>query len=213
MRAFAFVLAVSCLACTRAPEAMHAHHRFDDADAWAARFEDPSRGAWQKPDEVLAALALPPDAKVADLGAATGYFAVRLARAVPKGVVYGVDVESAMVKYLEARAEKESVLNLKAVLAAYDDAKLPEQVDLILIVDTYHHLDARPAYFTKLKASLKPGGRLAVIDFSPDSKLGPPKDQKLAAAAVEEELGQAGFAVSQRHTFLPEQYFLVFTAP
>jgi ubiquinone/menaquinone biosynthesis C-methylase UbiE len=186
-------------------------HRFDDAEAWAKRFENPSRDAWQKPDEVIAALALAPDAKVADIGAGTGYFPVRLARAVPQGHVYGVDVESAMVKYLAARAEREKLGNLSAVLADFDDAKLPEAVDLVILVNTYHHIDARPAYFKKLQASVKPGGRLAIVDFTRASKMGPPADHKVPPEQVRQELQQAGWTFERAHDFLPEQFFYVFT--
>ncbi len=115
-------------------------HRFEKAEEWAPRFEDPERDAWQKPDEVIAALALPPDAKVADLGSATGYFAVRLARAVPKGHVYGVDIEPDMARYLTERARHEGLNNLTAVVGEPADPKLPEPVDLVLVVDTYHHI-------------------------------------------------------------------------
>ncbi len=191
----------------------HARHSFDDADAWAAQFEDPSREQWQKPAEVIATFALPPDAKVADLGSATGYFAVRIAKVVPQGQVYGVDVESSMVDYLTRRAEREQLGNLTSLLAAYDDAKIPEPVDLILIVNTYHHIEARPAYFTRLARSLKPGGRLAIIDFTPASKKGPPVEGKVPPAQVEVELEQAGYALAVSHAFLPEQFFLVFTHP
>lgn len=187
------------------------HHRFDDAEAWAARFEDPARDAWQKPAQVVEALALKPDAKVADIGSATGYFSVRLAKAVPQGKVFGVDVESSMQKYLASRAEKEGLTNLVAVLGGFDDAKLPEAVDAVLIVDTYHHIDARPAYFQKLKASLAPGATVAIIDFTLATTKGPPKEHRLAPEAVTAELAQAGFALKQQHDFLPDQYFLVFT--
>lgn len=199
------------IGCRTTPEAHHAAHRFDDADAWAARFEDPKREAWQKPSEVIAALALPADAKVADIGSATGYFPVRFARALPKGRVYGVDVESSMVDYLNKRAEQEQLGNLSSHLAEYADAKIPEPVDLILVVNTYHHIEERPAYFTRLAASLKPGGRLAIIDFTRASKMGPEASQKIPPEQVEAELASAGYALSQTHQFLPEQFFLVFT--
>ena len=91
----------------------HAHgdhatvtHRFADAERWAKRFEDPARDAWQQPDHVLAHLALRPDAKVVDIGAATGYFPVRFAKVVPQGRVYGVDVEPTLVNYLNLRAQR-----------------------------------------------------------------------------------------------------------
>src|SRR5262249_56052324 len=79
---------------------MH-EHRFSDAERWSKIFDDPARDAWQKPREVISALAVAPDAAVADIGSGTGYFAVRLARAAPKGVVYGVDTEPSMVRYLD----------------------------------------------------------------------------------------------------------------
>lgn len=186
-------------------------HRFDDANAWAARFENPERDAWQKPDAVVQALALPPDAKVADIGAATGYFPVRFAKALPQGRVYGLDVESSMVEYLNARAEKEGLRNLSAHLAGFDDAKIPEPVDLVILVNTYHHLEARPTYFAKLAASVKPGGRLAIVDFTQATKMGPPVDHRVPPEQVKAELAQAGWAFQVAHDFLPEQFFYVFT--
>lgn len=210
MRTALFASLLSFFAC-RTPTTGHHHdhhHRFDDADAWATRFEDPKRDAWQKPDEVIAALGLAPDAKVADIGSATGYFPVRLAKAVPQGRVYGVDVESSMVEYLNKRAEREGITNLTSVLAEFSDAKIPEPVDVILMVNTYHHIESRPAYFAKLAASLKPGGKLAIVDFKQESKMGP--SEKLPQAQVEAELKEAGYSVAQRHTFLPEQFFVVF---
>jgi cyclopropane fatty-acyl-phospholipid synthase-like methyltransferase len=214
MRTLLVALASSVvLACApKRAEGAHAHadHRFEHAEEWAARFEDPSRDAWQKPDEVIAALGLAADATLADLGSATGYFSVRFARALPAGRVYGVDVESSMVDYLRARAEREALTNLEVVLASYDDAKLPAPVDCVLVVNTFHHIQERPAYFSKLAASLKPGGRLAVIDFKRGSKRGPPDAEKLTVEQVTLELAQAGFVAQSSWAFLPDQYFVTF---
>lgn len=190
-----------------------AHHRFDDAQAWAARFESPERDAWQKPDEVIAALQLKPDMKVADIGAATGYFPVRVARVVPQGHVYGVDIESSMVEYLAHRAQEEGLQNLTAVLATVDDAKIPEPVDVVMLVNTYHHIESRPAYFAKLAASLKPGGRLVVIDIKKGNGKGPPDSEKLTPEEVAKELAEAGYQGAGSFSFLPDQYFLVFARP
>lgn len=197
------------LAC-KTPAPHHAAHRFDDADAWAARFEDPKREAWQKPAEVIAALSLQPEAKIADIGSATGYFPVRIAKTLPKSRVYGVDVESSMVDYLNKRAEQEQLTNLSSHLAEFADAKIPEPVDLILMVNTYHHIEARPAYFAKLKSSLRAGGRIAIIDFTRESKMGPESMEKIPADQVEAELKEAGFKLIETHALLPEQFFLVF---
>ncbi|MGV3624781.1 MAG: class I SAM-dependent methyltransferase [Archangium sp.] len=197
------------LAACAAPN-QHRHHSFDDANAWAQSFEDPSRDEWQKPAEVIAALNLPKSARIADIGSATGYFSTRLAKAVPEGKVYGLDVESSMVEYLDARAEKEGIGNLTAQLAAFDDPKIPEPVDLIIVVDTYHHLDARKVYFAKLAEKLKPDGRIVIIDFKRESKMGPPADMKVGPEAVRAELEAAGYKLATSHDFLPEQFFLVF---
>jgi predicted methyltransferase len=206
--AFAALLALAGLAAAQTP---HTHqHRFSDAEKWARVFDDPERDAWQKPHEVIQALTLKPDAAVADLGAGTGYFAVRLAHMLPKGTVYAADLEPDMVKHLAARAEREGLKNLRAVAAAPDDARLPAKVDLVLLVDVYHHVEDRPRYFRKLADSLAMGGRLAVIDFRLDSPRGPPKASRVAPERVKAELAQAGYALAAEHAFLPDQYFLVF---
>jgi SAM-dependent methyltransferase len=188
----------------------HHQHRFQDAERWASVFDDPARDAWQKPDEVIRALALAPHAVVADIGSGTGYFAVRLARAVPHGHVYGADIEPDMVRHLAERGRREGLANLTAVEATPSDPRLPRAVDLVLVVDTYHHIAERPTYFGRLRPSLRPGGRVAIIDFLPDAPAGPPRQARIAAAVVKEEMGRAGYDLVTEHTFLPYQYFLVF---
>lgn len=188
----------------------HSHHGFRNADKWAQVFDDPARDEWQRPDEVIRALKLAPDALVADIGAGTGYFAVRLARAVPKGRVYGVDAEADMVRYLNQRAQREGLANLTAVAARPADPSLPTPVDLVILVDTYHHVADRERYFRDLKKTLKPGGRLAIVDFTLDSPVGPPKRARIPAERVKQELARAGYALAEEHGFLPNQYFLVF---
>jgi SAM-dependent methyltransferase len=185
-------------------------HSFGDAEKWAKVFDDPARDAWQKPHEVIQALALAPDAVVADIGSGTGYFAARLAHFVPKGRVYGVDTEPGMVKYLAERAQREGLANLVSVAGAPDDPRLPSRVDLILLVDVYHHISARENYFRKLRASLNPQGRIAVIDFRENAPSGPPRSERIAPERVQAEMKQAGYALAAEHAFLPNQYFLVF---
>ena len=97
---------------------------------------------------------------------------------VPEGRVYGVDTEADMVKYLADRAKNMGLTNVIPVQAAPDDPRLPEKVDLIFIADTYHHLENRLQYLRKLHDSLKPGGRIAIIDFRMDSVDGPPKSAR-----------------------------------
>jgi predicted methyltransferase len=199
-------------AVTAAAQTPHTHrHSFGDAEKWAHVFDDPERDAWQKPHQVIEALGLRPDAVIADIGAGTGYFAVRFANMVPAGKVYAVDVEPDMVRYLAERAKKEKRPNLVAVKGAAGDPRLPEKADLVVLVDVYHHIEQRERYFRALAASLKPGGRVAVIDFRMDSPSGPPKSARVAPERVKAELAAAGYALSEEHGFLPRQYFLVFT--
>src|SRR5512145_2126894 len=207
--ALAALVALAGLSAAQTPPTHQ--HRFGDAEKWSRVFDDPERDAWQKPHQVIQALGLKPDASVADLGAGTGYFAVRLARMLPKGTVYAVDVEPDMVKHLAARAQREQLKNMTAVAAAPGDARLPAPVDLVLVVDTYHHIDDRSRYFGRLAGSLAPGGRVAVIDFRLDAQRGPPKRARVAPERVKAELGAAGYALAAEHDFLPEQYFLVFS--
>jgi SAM-dependent methyltransferase len=148
---------------------------------------------------------------VADIGAGTGYFAARIANMLPKGRVYAVDLEPDMVRHLAARAKREKLANLVAVQGAAGDPKLPEKVDVALFVDVYHHIDDRPAYFRRLRGALRPGGRVAIVDFKLDSPQGPPRAARIAPERVIAEMRQAGYAVAGRHDFLPYQYFLLFT--
>jgi predicted methyltransferase len=185
------------------------HHGFGDAQKWSKVFDDPARDAWQKPHEVIQALGLKPDAVVADIGAGTGYFAVRLAHMLPQGRVYAVDTEAAMVKHVEQRAKGAGLRNVTGVHAAAGDPKVPEKADLILLVDVYHHIDDRVRYFEKVAAALKPGGRVAIVDFRMDSPHGPPKAARVEPARVKSELAAAGYDVAQEHRFLPYQYFIV----
>jgi SAM-dependent methyltransferase len=186
------------------------HHGFEDAHRWSKVFDDPQRDAWQKPHEVIQALELRPTDVVADIGAGTGYFAVRLAHNVPNGRVFAVDTEPAMVKHLAERAKRNGLGNLTAIAGAPDDPKLPGKADLVLLVDVYHHVSNRERYFSKVADSLKPGGRVAIIDFRADSPHGPPKAARIAPERVKAELAKAGYTLMQEHAFLPNQYFLVF---
>ncbi len=191
----------------------HTHqHSFGDAANWARVFDDPRRDAWQKPHEVIGALALKTDAVVADIGAGTGYFAARFAHMLPKGQVYAIDTEPDMVKHLSERARRDGLANLAAVKGEPADPRIPAPADLIIMVDVFHHVDDRVRYFAKLRESLKAGGRVAIIDFRMDSPEGPPGAARIAPEQVKAELARAGYTLMSEHGFLPRQYFLVFGA-
>ena len=187
-------------------------HRFEHADDWAKQFDDPSRDAWQQPDRVIAALTLAPTMTVADVGAGTGYFTVRIARAVPQGEVIATDIEPDMIRYLGGRATREQLSNVRTVLAAADDPKLePASVDRILVVDVWHHLGDRAHYAAGLAKALRPGGKLAVVDFTEAATHGPPKHHRLPPAAIIADLQSAGLAASLDPTQLPDQYIVIGT--
>jgi cyclopropane fatty-acyl-phospholipid synthase-like methyltransferase len=182
---------------------------FDDAEQWAKQFDDPTRDQWQMPNRVIAALGLKPHQKVADVGAGTGYFSVVLAKAA--ATVYAVDIEASMVAYIQKRATNQGLKNIVAIQASADLANIPEPVDLIIVVDTYHHIPNREMYFRKLATSLKPGGRLAIIDWKRGGPMGPPNDFRFTPQQISQELSKSGYRKVQAHTFLPNQHFQIFT--
>lgn len=212
-----FLHALMCLvaAAPLAAQDMHkhgGHHpRFDDPKKWSASFDDPERDKWQMPDRIVASLALNPTDSVADIGAGTGYMAVRFARALKGGTVYAVDIEPNMVKHMAERAKAASIDNLQAVTGGIGSPNLPGAVDVAFLLNVYHHIDARPAYFKQLRASLKPGGRVAIVDFRPDAPAGAPKHMRISAEKITEEMTAAGYKLAGSFDFLPRQNFLVFT--
>lgn len=188
-------------------------HRFEKADEWAPRFDDPARDEWQKPKDVVAAMDIKPGMTVADLGAGTGYFEKHLSAAVgASGAVLALDVEPDMVRYMTERAKKENTANVKPGVVPMDDPKLPAGgVDRVLIVDTWHHIADRPAYAAKLKAGLKDTGKVFIVDFKLESKHGPPKNHRVTPEDVMKELVGAGLKAQLSPTALPEQYIVVGT--
>ena len=188
------------------PQTGHQHHPPRSAEEYVRILNDPARDRWQKPHEVIQALAVKDTETVADIGAGSGYFSKRLAR--HAGKVYAVDIDERMLK----AAREGAPANLETVLAAPDDPKLPPaSVDTIFFCDVLHHIENRAAYYRKLKQALKPGGRIVMIDFfKKPLPVGPPESMKLSEAEVIAELKAAGFRHTKSFDFLPYQYFLVF---
>jgi SAM-dependent methyltransferase len=187
----------------------HAHHRFDDAERYAKSFDSPARDRWQKPAEVVKLLALAPGHIVADLGAGTGYFLRHLAPAAqPGGRVLGLDLEPNMVAYMEKRIARERIPGAEArvVASTADPGLAAGSVDRVLVVNTWHHLDGRVEYARKLHQALRPGGFVLVVDYTMETRRGPPPAARLAPALVVDELTRAGFAAEVVEESLPEQY-------
>jgi cyclopropane fatty-acyl-phospholipid synthase-like methyltransferase len=186
------------------------HHRFENAEQWAKVFDDPARDQWQQPDRVIATLELSPSMTVADVGAGTGYFTMRLAREVPRGQVIATDIEPDMIRYLTERAKRERVTNMRAIATAVDDPQLGVgTIDRILIVDVWHHLGDRAAYAKRLAAALRSGGRIVVVDFKLDATRGPPKHHRLRPEAIIADLRAGGLEAELSAVDLPEQYAVV----
>lgn len=172
----------------------------------AQRLEEPGREAWQKPDEVLAALQIREGEVIADIGAGTGYFTRRFAARGAK--VYAVDVSAALLERVAAL----KLPSVETILAAPDDPRLPAAaIDTIFFCNVLHHIDGRPAYLARLRAALRPGGRIVVIDFHKRPlPVGPPPSEKISEEEVAQEFEKAGFRAARRHDFLEHQYFLEF---
>lgn len=187
------------------------HHRFEHAEDWAPMFDDPARDVWQRPAEVVRLLALSAGMTVVDLGAGTGYFLHYLSPTVgAEGHVLALDVESDMIRYMKERAAKEQLENVEPRLVQPDDPDLPDgSVDRILVVDTWHHIAGRAAYSKKLAAALKPGGFVMIVDFTKESKNGPPPEMRLSPEQVAVDLAGGGLDAAAVKESLPEQYVVI----
>ena len=194
----------------------HQHQGPRDTKQYLEMLDSPERDKDQKPSQVVETLGLKPGMAVADLGAGSGYFTRRFVEAVTEtGKVYAVDVEPEMLKYAE-----ESLVHMhipytaEFILARPDNPKLPTgAVDLIFVCNVYHHLENQTTYFANTKSALKPGGRIAIVDFYHDERSGDvgfSKKHLVPRETVLDEMTKAGYTLLREHTFLPKQYFLEF---
>ena len=200
---------------TQRPSAEHMHALHRDPQAYIAMLENPARDAYQKPEEVIRALALKPGETVADIGSGSGYFTLRLAAAVgDRGRVYGVDIDPEMIRHLNRRVRDAGVRNVQTVLSDPGDPLLPVgSIDRFVIVDTWHHIENQAEYLALIKKMLKPGGQVVMIDFQKrELPVGPPLAMKIAREDLVHQMETNGFRLAREHTFLPYQYFLVFAA-
>lgn len=175
--------------------------------------EGPDRDAWQKPDQVMDALRIGEGSVVADLGAGGGWFTVRLARRVgPNGLVFAQDVQPEMLESIRRRIDREGFRNVRYVRGEPTDPKLPDGVlDAVLLVETYHEFSNPAALLRALRDSIKPTGRIGIIEFTMDGGgPGPPISDRVPPERVIEQAEAAGLTLLSRETFLEFQYFLIF---
>jgi arsenite methyltransferase len=184
-----------------------------DSKTYISMLENPQRNAEQKPEEVIKSLNLKSGDFIADIGAGSGYFTFRFARQVGmKGRVYAVDISSDMILYMNRHIRDTGINNVATVLSEANDPLLAaNSIDLFFVCNTWHHISDRPHYLALMKKILKPGGRIAILDYKKEElPVGPPPEMKMAREEVIKEIQAAGFKLSRELSFLPYQYFLEF---
>jgi ubiquinone/menaquinone biosynthesis C-methylase UbiE len=175
--------------------------------------EAPDRDRWQRPDRIMDALGIADASRVADVGAGSGWFTIRLARRVgPQGLVYAEDVQQEMLNAISRRVQREGLANVRPVLGRGPDPRLPAaSLDAVLIVDAYHEIDDRVGLLANVARSLKPQGRIGVIDFKVEGGgPGPDLDERVDPDDVVADAARAGLRMVGSETFLQYQYFLIF---
>ena len=202
-------LAVGLLA---AAGPVHAQLGARSTEEWLKTLDSQNRVARLKVDEAVSRLGLAPGAVVADIGAGSGVFTLPLARAVPQGRVYAVDIDRGLVDHIARKAEDARAANVRPVLGAFTDPQLPARdVDLAFIFDVLHHIEDRATYLRSLASYLRPGGRIAVIDFHPE--LGPHKnDPKLQVTRdqTREWMAAAGLRPLAEHPLYDDKWYVVY---
>jgi len=175
--------------------------------------EGPDRDLWQSPDQIMDALGIAEGSVVADIGAGGGWFTIRLARRVgANGIVYAEDIQRQMLEATGRRVAREGLRNVRTVLGTSEDPRLPVgALDAVLIVDTYHELENPDALLRNIAKSLKPQGRVGVVDFKKDGLgPGPALEERVDAELIVRDAEGAGLKLLRREAFLPYQFMLVF---
>jgi len=206
------VLVVVLAAATSASSQSQSHGRlFPPSDL--GLLEAPDRDRWQRPDQVMDAMGIADASVVADIGAGSGWFTIRLARRVgPRGLVYAEDVQAEMINAITRRVLREELTNVRAVRGVNSDPKLPAgSLDAVLVVDAYHEVEDRVTMLANLARAIKPQGRIGVVDFKLDGTgPGPSIEERVSPDVVVKDAAKAGLRLVRQEPFLPYQYFLIF---
>jgi ubiquinone/menaquinone biosynthesis C-methylase UbiE len=206
------VLALS-VSASSAQQTNNVHRLFPPSDL--GLLDAPDRDLWQRPDLIMDAMAIADGSVVADIGAGSGWFTIRLARRVgPQGLVYAEDVQQEMINAISRRVSREGFNNVKAKLGSVNDPKLPAQsLDAALMVDSFHEVEAadRVTMLANLAMALKPQGRIGIIDFRLDGTgPGPAPEERVSPDVVLNAAKAAGLKLIRQEPFLEYQYFLIF---
>ena len=204
---FAFIILI--LSATN----LFSQHPPGSIDGYIKMLESPDRASYQMPDRVVDSLCIKEGNAIADIGAGSGYFTRLFSkRNGANGKVFACDIEKGMIDSIEKKIKNENLKNVVPILCKPDDPMLPpSSVDLIFICDTYHHIGKRENYLNLLKKYLKPGGRLAIVDYQKrETPSGPPLAMRIDREEIIKEITGAGYKLDAEFFFLPYQYFLVF---
>jgi arsenite methyltransferase len=208
MRTVPYLIAL-LVAATVAPSAQRASR---PAEEWVKTLEAAERLAGMRVADVVAALKLKAGDVIADLGAGSGPFVVPFAKSVgPTGKVYAVEIDRGFFPFIERRAQEAGVVNVQTVAGAFTDPMLPGNVDVAFMHDVVHHIEDRPAYFRNLARYLKPGARIAVIDYH--AAQSPHADDKTLQVSKEQAafwLADAGFKPVEDVALVPDKWFIVY---
>ncbi len=209
--AAAWLVCMTGASCAPRMIDVEGHRVFNPEYLWYLESEE--RDHWQKPDQVIQALQLSEGAVIADIGAGGGYFTERFSKTVGRlGHVYAVDVQDIMIAKLKERVEIHNLENVTVIKGKFESPMLPlHAIDIAFFSSVYKEIDDRIQYMKKVKKSLKPDGRVAVIEYHRDRGLiGPEFADRLYETQVIAEMEKAGFVLLRRFDFLPREYFLLF---
>jgi len=190
-------------------------HGHRTAAEWIALLDDPSRRTWQRPDEVVAALALRGDETVVDVGTGSGVFARPLARALPRGRVVATDIDPELIAHVKRLAEDEGLASLEPTLIRPGETGVPPGADLVLVANVFHHLPEAHVWLAKVTRRLRPGGRVAIVEYRQmERPVGPPNDHVLPKARIDELALAAGLEdQGEVEGVLEWQHLLVYRKP
>ncbi|MBL9190080.1 MAG: class I SAM-dependent methyltransferase [Opitutaceae bacterium] len=211
---FAAVLRLAALLAVVAAAALPARAQLGarSTEEWLKTLDSQNRVARLKVDEAVAVLKLKPTDVVADIGAGSGVFTLPLAKAVPAGRVYAVDIDQGLVDHIAKKAKDAKADHVRPVLGKFTDPDLPARdVDVAFIYDVLHHIENRVEYLKNLAPYLKPGGRIAVIDFFPE--LGPHKNDpklQITREQTKEWMAAAGLKVVAEHKLYDDKWYVVY---
>ena len=185
------------------------------AEEWIKTLEAPARVGSLKIPEVVAALKVAPGQIIADIGAGTGLFSLPLALKVkPGGEVYAVDLDKELVDYISEKATEQGLINVHGVVGQPTDPAMPVNVNLALVCDVLHHIENRAAYLNMLAQYLQPGGRIAVIDFTPEQS--PHKSEPaliVSEAQTDAWMAAAGLKPIEHVSLFTDKWFVIYGKP